>query len=154
MLYEILQKLNIHFTEIEHELVFTIKEAQNIKTKITGLGTKSLFLKDKKPNFYLYILEENKKANLKYLTSILNVKKLSFASSEELKNILGLENGGVTPLGIINNSEHNVKILISEDLQDKFLLFHPNVSNKTISISYNDLIKFIEYNKNPYLIIK
>ncbi len=154
MLYKILKELNINFTEIEHEPVYTIEEAKKIKTKIVGDGTKSLFLKDKKQNFYLYILDENKKADLKSLAKILATSKLSFGNSIELKDVLGLENGGITPLGIINNLDHNITILISECLQDHFLLFHPNVNTKTISIFYNDLIKFINYYQNPYLIIK
>ncbi len=154
MLYDILKKLNINYKEIEHEAVFTILEAKKIKTKIDGIGTKSLFLKDKKNNFYLYILDEDTKADLKNIACILNTKKLSFGSSLELKDILNLEIGGVTPLAIINDKNHSLKILISRDLQNKQLLFHPNVNTKTISISYNDLIKFIDYNQTQYVIIE
>ena len=151
-LYKILNKLNIDYKEIEHETVYTIEQAQNIKCSICGVGCKTLFLTDKKGKYFLLMLNENKRANIKELTKILKVSKLSFASSEELKNILNLEQGSVSPLGIIYDSENLVTLIIDKDLKDKKILVHPNTNTKTVSIDYNDLIKFIE-NENHYYII-
>ena len=151
-LYKILNKLNIDYKEIEHETVYTIEQAQNIKGSICGVGCKTLFLTDKKGKYFLLMLNENKRANIKELTKILKVSKLSFASSEELKNILNLEQGSVSPLGIIYDSENLVTLIIDKDLKDKKILVHPNTNTKTVSIDYNDLIKFIE-NENHYYII-
>ena len=82
----------------------------------------------------------------------MHVAHLSFASIEELKNILNLEQGSVTPLGIINDEKNMVTIVIDKELQGKRLLVHPNTNKKTLSINYNDLIKFIEFEKHKYLI--
>lgn len=151
--YEILKKLNIIYSEVEHEAVYTVEEAKKIKNMIEGVGCKNLFLKDKE-NFYIYILKDDKRADLKLLKELINTSKLHFASEEELNNLLGLIKGSVTPFGIINDKEHKVIILIDEDLENSKLLFHPNINTKTISIEYNDLIEFIKYQTNKYLIIK
>ena len=152
-IYEVLKKLNIKYSEIEHKAVYTIEEAKELENMIEGTGCKSLFLKDK-DNFYIYILKDDKRAELKQLEKTINSKCLHFASEDELYNILGLKKGSVTPFGIINDEEHRVIILIDEDLKNKKLLFHPNINTKTISIEYNDLIEFIKYQTNKYLIIK
>ena len=152
-LYEVLKKLNIEFKEIEHEAVFTIEQAQGIKNKIDGLGCKNLFLTDKNGKYILIVLSENKKVNIKQIERIVNTSHLSFAKETELKSILQLEQGSVTPFGILNDNDNKVMIVIDNDLKGKKLLFHPNVNTKTISISYDDLIKFIEFEKHNYKLI-
>ena len=151
MLYEILKELNIEYEEVSHEKVMTVEEAMNLENMIDGIGSKNLFLTDKK-NYYLVILEENKRANIKELANILECKKLSFASSERLKEVLDLEEGSVTPFGIINDKDNKVVLVIDKDLIGKKLLFHPNTNTKTMSVTYDDLIKFIEYEKHKYVL--
>ena len=63
-LYEILDKLNIKYEEVEHEAVFTAEQAQFIKVEIEGIGCKNLFLTDKKGKYFLVLMQDNKKANI------------------------------------------------------------------------------------------
>lgn len=151
-IYDTLNKLNIKYEEIEHEPVYTVEQAQHIKNMISGVGCKNLFLTDKK-NYYLVLLEDKKMANIKEIANKVNTSHLSFASPEELKNILDLEPGSVTPLGIINDKNNKVTILIDSELKTKKILCHPNTNTKTVSIKFNDLIKFIEYEKHKYYYI-
>ena len=150
-LYAVLKELNIIYEEISHDKVMTIEEAKKIENMIDGIGSKNLFLTDKK-NYYLVVLEENKKANIKDLMAVIGCKKLSFASSDRLKEVLDLEEGSVTPLGIINDVNNKVILLIDHELKDKKILFHPNINTKTISIWYNDLIKFTEHFDHKYIV--
>ncbi len=152
-LYEIFKQLNIEFKEVEHKPVFTIEQAQSIKERIEGTGCKNLFLTDKKGKYVLVILEEKKKANMKKIARIINTSHLSLAEKSELTNILNLEQGSVTPFGILNDIDNQVILVIDKDLKNKKLLFHPNINTKTISISYDNLIKFIEFEKHKYKFI-
>ena len=148
---KILNKLNIKYEEITHEPLYTVQDAKIIKGKIKGLGCKNLFLKDKK-HYYLLILREDIRANLKELANFLNTKHLTFATIFELKSILNLEKGSVTPFGILYDTKNLVTILLDRSLKEKTLLFHPNVNTKTISINYNDLIRWIEYFQHNYFV--
>ena len=139
-IYEILKELDIDYEEVEHKAVFTSLEAQFIKSKIEGIGAKNLFLKDKH-NYYLVLVVDNKKVDLKSLAKKLNVAKLSFASALELEEILGLSVGSVTPLGIINDKNNLVTVIIDDALLDNKILMHPLVNPKTVSIAYKDLLK-------------
>ena len=115
-IYEILEKLNIKYKEIEHEAVFTVEQAKHLKNKIDGIGCKNLFLKDKNEKYFLLVLEDTKRANINKISKLLNAKHLSFASQDELKNILSLEQGSVTPLGIINDKDNKVVVLFDKNL--------------------------------------
>ena len=113
-----------------------------------------LFLKDNLGKYYLYIFDDTFKANIKALEKFLGVKKLHFGSSEELENILKLIPGGVTPLGIINDSKTQVTVIIDNSLVNQLILMHMDTNTITISIDYNDLIKYITYLKHEYKIFK
>lgn len=152
-IYDVFKKLDIKYNEIEHQPLYTIADTEVIKGKITGQECKNLFLTNNKGNYYLVILRDDKRADLKKLQELLSVSKLSFASSDKLKEILNLIPGSVTPLSIIYDTDNKVFLLIDSDLKNKILLFHPNTNTKTISIKYDDLIRFIDFEKHKYMII-
>ena len=101
----------------------------------------------------MLITEDNTKIDLKKLSASLG-GHLSFCSKQELKNILNLTKGSVSPFGLIYDKENLVTVLIDENLQNKKLLFHPSLNTKTISLDYNDLIKFIKFSGNTYISFK
>lgn len=145
---KLLKNLNIEYNIIEHDPVYTVEEAEHIENMIDGIGCKNLFLKDKK-SYYLYILKEDKKADLKELRSKLNIGRLTFAREKELNDKLKLKRGSVTPMGIINDNS-SIILLIDKQLKNNTILVHPNINTATISIRYDDLIKYIEYFNNKY----
>ncbi len=143
-IYKVLSSLNIKYEEVCHEKVFTIEEANKINISIEGIECKNLFLKSK-DKYFLLVLKDDKRADLKIVKKFINSNNLSFAKEEELYNVLRLEKGSVTPLGIINDLENVVTVLIDSYLIDKKLLFHPNRNDRTINIDYSDLIRFLNY---------
>ena len=118
---------------------------EELKLDENGHVVKNLFLKNSNgKKHYLVVLKGDKKADLKSIKSQINSTALSFASEERLEKHLGLLKGAVTPLGIINDEEHLVNVVLDRDLQnEKMLGVHPNVNTSTVFMSYNDLIKFI-----------
>lgn len=140
-----LDELNIHYKLIDHPAVYTIDTMDELHLNKNGHIVKNLFLKNSNgKKHYLVVLKGDKKANLKSIKSQINSTALSFASEERLEKHLGLSKGAVTPLGIINDDEHLVNIVLDEDLKNEEILgVHPNVNTSTVFISYNDLIKFI-----------
>ena len=152
-IYDLLNKLNIKYDEVSHKAVFTHEEAHNAKIAemIEGLECKNLFLKCKNQYFLVFIIA-TKKAPLKELAKLVNVSHLSFASEEELKDILGLNLGSVTPLGIINDTNLLVKLVIDKDVIGHKLLMHSDTNTKTLSITYDDLIRYIESTNHEYIL--
>ena len=148
-IYNLLINMDIPYSKIEHEPVYTVEEAKKVKENIDGIGCKNLFLKSKDNKYYLYVLREDKRADLKGLSRCMQCEHLSFASEDELYMHLKLNRGSVTPLGIIN-SNREVTVVLDKELRNNKVLVHPNVNTATISIKYEDLLKVIDYCKNPY----
>ena len=140
-----LDELNIHYKLIDHPAVYTIDTMDELHLNKNGHIVKNLFLKNSNgKKHYLVVLKGDKKADLKSIKSQINSTALSFASEERLEKHLGLSKGAVTPLGIINDEEHLVNIVLDEDLKKEEIIgVHPNVNTSTVFMSYNDLIKFI-----------
>ena len=151
MLFEILDKLEIKYELLEHDAVYTVDEAKELDNMIEGIGCKNLFLTNKKGKYFLVMIHEDKRANIKEIESLVDCKHLSFGKEEDLKEVLGLEAGSCTPLGIVNDKENKVVLVFDKDLVDKKVLCHPNKNTATLSLEFSDLIKFIEYLEHKYL---
>ena len=148
---EVLEDLNIEYKMQEHKPAYTVDDLKDVFLNMEGIGCKNLFLKDAKKNLFLYTLPEDKRADLKTLPEKINSKRLSFANENDLQTYLGLIPGAVTPLGIINDKDKKVTVVLDKELKNKNVLIHPNRNTATISIKYDDLIKFIKHCGNKYL---
>lgn len=149
--YDILNSLGISYVRHEHPPVFTVEEAVRHWEGIAGAHCKNLFLRNKKGNrHYLLIIEHTKRADLRTLTQQLGEDRLSFASAERLMRYLGLEEGAVSPFGLINDSQKEVQVIIDKDLQEaEQVNFHPNINTATVGIGFSGFEKFLEYCGNP-----
>lgn len=149
-----LNELNIKYEKIEHKAVYTMEE---MEAELQGYNTdsiiKNLFIRDeKKQNYYLVLVEKNKKMNLKELRRNIESKPLTFANEEDLYKYLGLTKGSVSPLGILNDKEHFVKVLIdSELLNFDTLGVHPCDNTATLFINTQELINLIKNNNNEII---
>ncbi len=153
--YDVLDLLDIKYKRYEHKAVETIEEANGLDIYIPGKLSKNLFLRNRKGDtHYLVIVDENKHVDLKLLSKQIESTSLSFASEERLFKYIGLKPGSVTPFGLINDAERTVIVLIDSDLvETSNINFHPNVNTATISISYRDFERYLEWSKNKFQLI-
>ena len=150
--FKMLNALNIEYQIINHPAVFTVEDIDALSLNITQYGDvcKNLFLRDAKgKRYFLVVLDKNKKADLKSIQKQLGCIRLSFTSEERLFEYLHLEKGEVTPLGIINDPDAFVEVVLDNDLAEKNKLgFHPNDNTATVWISFDALKRIIEHNGN------
>jgi len=143
-----LKDLNISYDIENHVPVYTIEEMENLNSdKLKNACIcKNLFLRDQKgKKHFLYVLSEDKRANLSELSEKLQSGKLSFASEERLQKYLNVEKGAVTPLAILFDKVGAVQICLDKDcIKNPVLGVHPGVNTSTVLISNDDLIKYIE----------
>ena len=145
-----LKELNIEYLKIDHIPIYTIDEANNLDIENKEYIAKNLFLRDdKKRNYYLLVVKSSKKIDLNDLKNKINSRRLSFASEIDLGKYLKLKKGSVTPLGILNDVERKVKVIIDEDiLKEEVVGVHPNDNDATVFMKTKDLIRLIELNGN------
>ena len=152
-----LKNLGIHYELVFHQPVFTVNDTDNLDIEILKGAKicKNLFLRDQKgKRHFLVVLCGEKKADMTKIQEQVLSTRLSFASSERLMKYLKLEPGHVSPMGLINDEEKEVEVLIDKDLKEKKLLaIHPNTNEASILISFDDLKKFIKSMGNEYKFI-
>jgi Ala-tRNA(Pro) deacylase len=155
-LYEILDQLSIPYEYHEHPPLATIEDAKIHWQNYNSGRCKNIFLRNHKGNrHYLVILEHLATLNMKDLEKRLRQGKLTFASDQRLMKYLGIEPGSVSPFGLINDEEKHVHLFIDEKLKDfDRLTFHPNINTASLTISRDDLIRFLAHTGNSYEFIQ
>lgn len=151
-----LDENNIEYKLHEHPAVFTCEDAEKHCVNVPGLPSKNLFLRDdKKKRFFLVVMPAHKQLNLKKLGENLGVKKLGFASPNSLKEKLELEQGSVSPFGLINNEEKDVEVYVDKDIKDaEIASFHPNINTGSLEITKENFEKYLNLLKNKVEIIE
>ncbi len=156
-IYEFIKSKNIWYEITEHKAVFNMADLSIINIPYPESNAKNLFVRDdKKRNYYLITVKGNKKVNLKEFRKSNNTRNLSFASEEDLMNILGLIPGAVTPLGLLNDKDLKVSFYLDKDFvyDNSIIGIHPNDNTATIWIKVNDLINIIKEHGNIVNIVK
>ena len=127
-----LDEHKIPYEKMEHAPVYTMEEMDAAGISAKGGVVKNLFLRDAK-----------------------GASKLSFASAERLEKYLGVVQGAVSPLGVLNDENHAVEVVFDRDLTHAAKLgIHPNDNTATLWLSFRDLKKLIEDLGNAISFIK
>lgn len=155
---EIIDYLNenkIEYEIAEHPAVYTVEEADALNLPHSEAGTKNLFLRDdKKRRYYLVVARENALINLKELRAKLESRPLTFASEKDLAAILGLIPGAVTPLGVLNDEELRVEVVLDAALSGKLIAMHPNENTATIWLQEEELTRIISEHGNEMIFVE
>jgi Ala-tRNA(Pro) deacylase len=139
------KKLGIETTTHEHPPLMTVDDSKRLRGDLPGGHCKSLFLKDKKDRYWLVVVLEDRKVDIKALKKALGAARLSFASPERLWRVLGVRPGSVTPFALINDRERRVQVFLDAAmLRQSLLNYHPLVNTLTTAIRPADLVRFIE----------
>lgn len=152
---EVLQYLDeqgVSYQKVEHKPVFTMEGMEQLNLPFAAEVVKNLFLRDdKKRAYYLVVMPEDKPANLKALRATLESRPLRFASGDDLEAILGLRAGAVSPLGVLNDDEHRVQVVLDEELRGyEGLGIHPNENTATLHVPLADVLALFDAHGTPY----
>ena len=142
---EHLRGLGVDFVLHRHRAVFTVAESEAVDAQIPGTHCRNLFLRDKKKNNFLLVLQNATEVDIRKLPDVIGSDRLSFGSAERLWEYLGVRPGSVCPYAIINDTGRNVKILLDKSMMETDTVnYHPLLNTMTIGVKPADLIKFIE----------
>jgi Ala-tRNA(Pro) deacylase len=150
-----LEQLGIAVTRHQHPPVPTVEAAEEHWAGIEATHCKNLFVRNQKGSrHYLVILPHRKQADLRKIADQIGDGKLSFASPERLMTHLGVTPGSVSPFGLINDSSHDVRVVMDRDLKSaERLSFHPNINTVTYTIATADFARFLTACGNPVLYV-
>lgn len=151
--YELLDELKISYQRVDHEAAATVDDCHGVDEALGIHICKNLFLCNRqKTDFYLLMMPGLKKFKTKELSAQLGVARLSFAEAEYMEEFLDITPGSVSVMGLMNDKEHRVRLLIdSELLQDEFVGCHPCVNTSSLKLRMKDVLeKFLPYVGHEY----
>jgi Ala-tRNA(Pro) deacylase len=140
--YALLDELKIPYRGIDHKPLYTMKAAAEAEKQLQAEVCKNLFLTDGGQTvFYLLMLQKNKRFNARQIHQEAGLPLLHFASPGQMKSCLGLQPGAVTPMGLINDPEGTIQLLIDRDLLHyREIGFHPCVNTTTLAVHTTDFM--------------
>lgn len=141
--YDLLDSLKIRYERVDHEAAFTMEACASIDAILApAVICKNLLLCNSgKTDFYLLMIREDKKFRTKEISSQINSSRLSFAPEEYMAEFLNITPGSVSVMGLMNDKNNDVKLLIDADVLDADLFgCHPCINTSSIRMKISDLI--------------
>ena len=138
----------------EHGAVYNMEEMEALELPHKEVLAKNLFVRDdKKQCYYLITVKGERRVDLKEFRAIFGTRRLSFANEEDMKELLGVTPGSVTPLGLLNDTNCRIKFFIDKDFVDGMIGVHPNENTATIWMQTADLVRIVKQHGNEVLVM-
>lgn len=141
--YDLLDRLGVEYERIDHEPAMTMEDCKEVDQLLEAVICKNLFLCNRqKTAFYLLMILDTKVFHTKDLSAQIGSARLSFAKPEYMEEFLDITPGSVSVMGLMNDKEHRVQLLIDEDVLDgEYIGCHPCINTSSIRFKVKDLIE-------------
>lgn len=145
--YDLLDALDIEYYRVDHDEAKTMDDCEMIDKSLETVLCKNLVLcNSQKTRFYLLMMPGAKPFRTKELSHQINSSRLSFAPPEYLEKYLDVLPGSVSIMGLMNDKENNITLLIDEDvIKPEFIGCHPCMNTSSLKIKTDDVLnKFLK----------
>ena len=151
---DLLREKGVEFEITEHPAVYNMEELNAVPLPHPEADAKNLFVRDdKKRGYYLITVKGDKRVDLRAFQKRFGTRKLSFASAEDLMDIMGLIPGAVTPLGLLCDGDRRVELYLDDAFLGGIIGVHPNDNTATVWLKTEDLAALIEAHGNPVRVV-
>lgn len=140
--YEVLDSLGIAYTRVEHDSAATIEMCLDVEKVLGTEICKNLLLcNSQKTKFYMLLMPGAKPFKTKDLSKQINSARLSFAPAEAMEALVDIHPGSLSVLGLINDKQNEVTLIIDKDLlKDEYIGCHPCENTSTLKIRTEDIL--------------
>lgn len=156
--YDLLDQLGIGYERVDHEAAETMEACEEIDRVLApAVICKNLFLcNSQKTRFYLLMIVGDKKFKTKEISGQINSSRLSFAPSEYMERYLDITPGSVSVMGLMNDHENMVQLLVDEELlTQEYVGCHPCVNTSSLRLKTKDVFgKFLQEVRHDYKMVK
>lgn len=139
--YDLLDHLGIDYSRVDHAPAATIELCEQVETVLDAKICKNLFLCNRqKTAFYLLLMQGDKVFKTKHLSKQLGTARLSFAEGADMERLLGTSPGSCSVLGLMNDKEHLVRLVIDKPvLEQEYFGCHPCINTSTLRLKTADV---------------
>lgn len=152
--YDLLNKLHIPFQRLDHSPTATIDDCHEVDKLLDIRICKNLFLcNTQKTDFYLLMMPGDKKFKTAVLSKQIGTARLSFADARFMEEFLDITPGSVSVLGLMNDKNHRVQLLIDRDVIEhhEYIGCHPCINTSSLRLRTIDLLEtFLPYTGHKY----
>lgn len=143
--YDLLERLDVPFERVDHNAVGTIEGCAEIEKLLDIEICKNLFLRNSKGDqYYLLMLPGGKHLVTKDLAKKIGSTRLSFGTPEKMEEYLDITPGSVSVLGLMNDHENNIQLLVDNDIKKwEYFGCHPCINTSSLKIKTADLFSKI-----------
>ncbi len=143
--YDLLDGLGVEYDRVDHAPAMTMEDCKEVDEILESMVCKNLFLCNRQETaFYLLMIPDTKVFHTKDLSAQIGSARLSFAKPEYMEKFLDITPGSVSVMGLMNDTEHRVKLLIDEDvLASEYVGCHPCINTSSIRFRTSDLVEKI-----------
>lgn len=143
--YDFLDSLGIEYERVDHEAAMTMEACQEIDAILGAKTCKNLFLSNRQGTaFYLLLIPADKPFKTKDVSAQIGSSRLSFGSHEMMEELLDITPGSLTVLGLMNDLDYDVTLLIDKDvLSEEYFGCHPSINTSTVKFRTADLTEKI-----------
>ena len=155
--YDLLDSLHIEYDRIDHEPLMTMEACEEADAVLNAHVCKNLLLCNRqKTDFYLLMMPGMKKFKTKELSSQINSARLSFAEGEDMEAFLDITPGSLSVMGLANDTEKRVRLLIDDDLLKYDAIgCHPCINTSCLKIKMSDLLEtFLPFVGHDYTAVR
>lgn len=155
--YDLLDSLGVSYQRIDHPAAMTMEECEDIDRILDATICKNLFLCNRQETaFYLLMIPGNKTFKTKDISAQIGSARLSFGKPEFMEQFLDITPGSVSVMGLMNDKENRVQLLIDEDvLKGEYIGCHPCINTSSLRIKTKDMAeKIIPAMKHEPIIVK
>ena len=156
--YDLLDSLGIEYERVDHEEANTMEACAAIdEVLVPAVICKNLFLcNTQKTKFYLLMIKNDKKFKTKEISKQINSSRLSFAPPEFMEKYLDITPGSASVMGLMNDKENDVQLLVDEDvLQAEYFGCHPCVNTSSLRLKIADVFgTFLQDVDHAYTVVK
>ena len=141
--YRYLDQLGIRYERVDHAPALTMEDCIAIDQALNVKMCKNLFLCNRqKTEFYLLLMPGDKPFRTKELSAQIGTARLSFADESQMLSLLDIRPGAVSVMGLMNDREGAVQLLIDEDvLNHEYIGCHPCVNTASLKIRTADILE-------------
>ena len=141
--YDLLDRLGIEYKRIDHKAAMTMEACAEVDKAFGADLCKNLLLCNRQcTEFYLLLTPGDKPFKTKLLSAQIGSSRLSFADSSYMEQFLDITPGSLSLLGLMNDRENRVQLLIDEDLlNQEFFGCHPCINTSSLLMKTSDILE-------------
>jgi len=156
--YDLLDELGISYSRLDHAPAFgsEVELCREIEDSLGAKICKNLFLANRqRTKFYLLMIPEHKVFRSSDISKQAGSARLHFAESEYMEEMIGCESGSASVMGLMNDSDHRVQLLVDEDvLNSEYVGCHPCINTSSLRIRSEDIFgRFVKAVGHDYIIV-